>query len=61
VQLAVLLGTTVAIDSAVLSSYAYFAERGLQSFRATHYSAWLERLFGTALVFFGVRLLFSRK
>jgi homoserine/homoserine lactone efflux protein len=61
VQLAILVFTTIAVDSVVLSSYAYLAQRGIESFRSSRWSAWLERIFGAALVFFGVRLLFSRK
>ena len=61
VQLVILLVTTIAVDSVVLSSYAYFAERGIQSVRGSRFSAWLERAFGAALVFFGCRLLLSRK
>ncbi len=60
-QLVILVVTTIAVDSVVLSSYAYFAERGIQSFRASRFSAWLERVFGAALIFFGCRLLVSRK
>jgi homoserine/homoserine lactone efflux protein len=61
VQLVILVFTTIAVDSVVLSSYAFFAQRGIQSFRTSRWSAWLERVFGAALVFFGVRLLLSRK
>lgn len=61
VQLAILVFTTIAVDSVVLSSYAYLAQRGFQSFRSSRWSEWLERIYGAALVFFGVRLLFSRK
>lgn len=61
VQLVILVFTTIAVDSIVLSSYAYLAHRGIQSFRTSRWSAWLERIFGTALVFFGIRLLFSQK
>jgi homoserine/homoserine lactone efflux protein len=60
-QLAILLLVTVVIDLAVLSAYAYFADRGLRAFRTTRFSAWLERAFGAALIFFGVRLLASRR
>jgi len=60
-QLIILLFTTIGVDSVVMSSYAYFAQRGIQSFRASRWSAWLERIFGAALVLFGVRLLSSRK
>ena len=60
-QLAILLVTTIAIDSVVLSAYAWLAHRGGQSFRASRLSAWLERVLGAVLIFFGVRLLLSRK
>jgi homoserine/homoserine lactone efflux protein len=60
-QLLVMLLATVAIDYAVLSTYAFVARRGLQSFRAGRLSAWLERIFGAALVFFGFRLVLSRR
>jgi homoserine/homoserine lactone efflux protein len=59
-QLAILVFTTVAVDFVVLSLYAFFAQRGVESFRASRFSRWLERAFGATLVFFGVRLLFSR-
>jgi threonine/homoserine/homoserine lactone efflux protein len=49
------------VDSIVLSSYAFLAQRGLRTFRASRTSAWLERAFGAALAFFGFRLLLSRK
>src|SRR5579859_6212669 len=55
-QLAIFVCTTIFVDFAVLSSYALLAQRGIQSFRASRVSEWLERAFGAALVFFGVRL-----
>jgi homoserine/homoserine lactone efflux protein len=60
-QLVILLFITVVVDTVVLSSYAFFARRGIQSFRRSRLSAWLERALGAALVFFGFRLLLSRK
>ena len=60
-QLIILVLTTIVVDSIVLSSFAFLARRGLQSFRASRLSAWLERAVGAALVFFGFRLLLSRK
>jgi homoserine/homoserine lactone efflux protein len=60
-QLVILVLTTILVDSIVLSSYAFLAHRGIQSFRASRISAWLERVFGAALVFFGFRLVLSRK
>jgi homoserine/homoserine lactone efflux protein len=60
-QLVILVFTTIAVDSAVLSSYALLARRGVQSLRTARWAACLERVFGTALVFFGFRLLLARK
>jgi len=60
-QLVVLALATIAIDSVVLTSYAFLAQRSLRSFRSSPCSSWLERAFGAALVFFGFRLLFARK
>jgi homoserine/homoserine lactone efflux protein len=56
-QLSVLLAITIAVDIFVLSAYAYLAVRGVRSLRAPKVTAWLERAFGAALVFFGLRLL----
>jgi homoserine/homoserine lactone efflux protein len=60
-QLVILVATTIAVDSVVLSSYAFLAQRGVQSFRTSRVSSWLERAFGAALVWFGFRLLATRK
>jgi len=60
-QLAILVLTTIAVDFAVLASYAFLAQRGIDSFRGSRFSRWLERVFGATLVFFGIRLLFSRE
>jgi len=60
-QLLILLCATVVIDMIVLSSYAYVARKGVQSFQMSRLSRWLERAFGAALVLFGIRLLASRR
>jgi homoserine/homoserine lactone efflux protein len=60
-QLSILLATTITVDVVVLSAYAFFALRGARSLRDSGITPWLERAFGAALVFFGVRLLLSRK
>lgn len=60
-QLLVLSFITIAVDCVVLSSYAFFAERGARSLRRSGLVAWLERILGAALVLFGIRLLLSRK
>ncbi len=60
-QLIILVITTVVVDAIVLSGYAFCAERGAKSFKASRFGLWLERAFGATLVFFGLRLLLSRK
>jgi homoserine/homoserine lactone efflux protein len=60
-QLMILVFTTIAVDTIVLSSYAFMAQKGVRLFRASRIASWMERAFGAALVFFGIRLLFSRK
>ncbi len=59
-QLVIIIFTTIAVDSIVLSSYAFLAHRSNQSYRASRWSSWLERICGAALIFYGVRLLFSQ-
>jgi len=60
-QLVILLMTTIAVDFMVLSAYARFAEQSARSLRSSGFSVWMERVFGTALVLFGIRLLLARK
>lgn len=60
-QLTILVLATIAVDTLVLGAYAYVAQRGARSFRASRTSTWLQRLFGAALIGFGCRLLWSRK
>jgi homoserine/homoserine lactone efflux protein len=60
-QLIVLLAITIAVDVAVLSAYAYIARRGARSLRSSGFVLWLERAFGAALIFFGLRLLISTR
>ncbi|MDB6039531.1 MAG: lysE type translocator family protein, partial [Verrucomicrobiales bacterium] len=60
-QLVILVFTTIAVDSIVLSSYAFLATTGIRSLRKSRLSRSLERVFGAALLFFGSRLLLSRK
>jgi homoserine/homoserine lactone efflux protein len=61
VQIAVLLTTTVVVDVIVLSTYAWFAQRGARLLQGSGLTAWLERVFGAALIAFGLRLLASRE
>jgi len=60
-QLGILGVTTVLVDTAVLGCYAFFASRGAQTFRDSRAAIALERLFGAALILFGVRLMQSRR
>ncbi len=60
-QLAALLAITIVVDWMVLSAYAFLAERSARRLGSADFTRWLERAFGAALVFFGVRVLFARK
>jgi homoserine/homoserine lactone efflux protein len=56
-QLAIMLAVTMLIDGAVLLVYAHLAVRGARALKGSRALLWLERVFGTALVFFGIKLL----
>jgi threonine/homoserine/homoserine lactone efflux protein len=58
---AVLLICTIAVDTAVLVSYAFFTARGLQSFRSCKSSRWIETALGAALASLGLKLLFWQR
>jgi threonine/homoserine/homoserine lactone efflux protein len=60
-QLALLMICTIVIDTVVLVSYAVLVDRGMESFRSSGFSRWIERAFGFALVALGLRLLAWRK
>jgi homoserine/homoserine lactone efflux protein len=60
-QLGVLGVATIVVDAAVLTSYAFFASRGIQTIRGSRAAAWLERVCGAALIAFGVRLMRTRR
>lgn len=60
-QFGVLGVTTVLVDALVLTSYAFFGSRGIRTFRGSRAANWLQRLFGSALILFGVRLIKSRR
>src|SRR5688572_10273257 len=55
-QLAIMLTVTVVIDGLFLLGYAHIAARGVRALKGSRLVSWLERSFGAALVFFGVRL-----
>jgi homoserine/homoserine lactone efflux protein len=60
-QLAIMLAVTMLIDGAVLLIYAHLAVRGARALKGSRAVLWLERAFGTALVFFGIKLLVSSR
>jgi homoserine/homoserine lactone efflux protein len=59
-QLAIMFAVTVIIDGAVLMSYAQLAVRGSRALKGSRVMLWVERVFGAALVFFGIKLLATR-
>jgi len=61
VQLTILVLTTITVDAIVLAAYASLAQRGSRSFRSSKWGASIERAFGAAMVFFGLRLLLGRR
>ena len=59
-QLAIMLAVTVVIDGIALLAYAHIAARGARALKNSRLLAWLERAFGGALIFFGLKLLVAR-
>ena len=60
-QLAIMLAVTVVIDGIALLTYAHIAVRGARALKESRALAWVERAFGGALIFFGLKLLASRR
>jgi homoserine/homoserine lactone efflux protein len=60
-QLGIMLAVTVVIDAICLLAYAQIAARGTRALKGSRVVMWLERTFGAALIFFGVKLLASPK
>jgi homoserine/homoserine lactone efflux protein len=60
-QLAIMLAVTMLIDGIALLSYAQLAVRGTRALKGSRAVLWLERAFGVALVFFGIKLLASSR
>jgi len=60
-QLAIMLAVTVIIDGIALLAYAQLASHGARALKGSRALAWVERAFGGALIFFGLKLLFSRR
>jgi homoserine/homoserine lactone efflux protein len=59
-QLSIMLVVTILVDAIVLLAYGHLAVRGARALKGSRFITWLERLFGAALIFFGIRLLMSR-
>jgi homoserine/homoserine lactone efflux protein len=59
-QLAIMLTVTVIIDGIFLLAYAQIAARGARALKGSRVVTWLERAFGAALIFFGLKLLVRR-
>jgi len=60
-QLGIMLTLTILIDGAFLLGYAHLAARGARALKGSKLITWLERVFGAALIFFGLKLLASRR
>lgn len=60
-QIAILLAVTVIIDVLVMWGYALLASRSSRALRSSPLVLWIERAFGAALVFFGLRLVTAEK
>lgn len=60
-QLGIMLTVTILIDGAVLLAYANLAAHGARALKGSKVITWLERVFGAALIFFGLKLLASRR
>ena len=60
-QLAIMLAVTVVIDGIALLAYAKLASHGARALKGSRALAWLERAFGGALIFFGLKLLVAAK
>jgi len=60
-QLLIMLTVTVLIDGIALLAYAKLASHGARALKGSRALAWLERAFGGALIFFGLKLLVARK
>ncbi len=59
-QLGIMFLVTVTIDGAVLLAYAHLAVRGARALKGSRVMLWVERVFGAALVFFGIKLISTR-
>jgi homoserine/homoserine lactone efflux protein len=56
-QLAIMLTVTVVVDGIFLLAYAHIAARGARALKGSRIITWVERTFGAALIFFGLKLI----
>lgn len=60
-QITLLALITVVVDVAVMLGYALLAAKSSRKLQNSPLMTWIERAFGAAMVFFGVRLLMTEK
>lgn len=60
-QITILLSVTIVVDVSVMLGYACLAAKSARTLQNSALMTWIERAFGTAMVFFGVRLLVAEK
>lgn len=60
-QLAIMLMVTIVVDAVALLAYASLAVRGARALKGSRVMTWVERVFGGALIFFGIKLLLDRR
>ncbi len=60
-QLAIMLMVTIVVDAIALLAYASLAVRGARALKGSRVMTWVERAFGGALIFFGIKLLLDRR
>ena len=59
-QLGIMLTVTIVIDAICLLAYAHVAARGARALKGSRVVMWIERTFGAALIYFGIRLIVSK-
>jgi homoserine/homoserine lactone efflux protein len=60
-QLAIMMTVTIVIDAIALLAYANLAAHGARALKGSRIITWIERVFGGALILFGVKLLLDKR
>jgi homoserine/homoserine lactone efflux protein len=60
-QLAIMMTVTIVIDAIALLAYANLAAHGARVLKGSRIITWIERVFGGALILFGVKLLLDKR